>query len=203
MSELWTTLELRHTVDWDQQRLGNEEWHQVSEQLIRDLVSPVIAECDDRRLITSFHFLFEPQLLFRLRCVSEQARSEVKELIIRRFSAVSSIVRELAINFNDDYYGEGDTYGGEENWLVMQKFLEASSRFFMRTIMPKIDRGSNFTQWKFMHIFLNCSNHIPPLEEGRTLVNLYCERMRYWNVNIEQSRRLLNSFFDELWSRWG
>jgi hypothetical protein len=203
MSEHWTTLQLHHIVSWDQQRLGNTEWHQVSEQLIRDLVSPVIVECDNRQLITSFHFLFEPQLLFRLRCVSEEARSEVKELIIRQFRAVSSIVRELAVTFNDDYHGKGDSYGGEENWLVMEKFLEASSRFFMRIKIPRIDRGSNFTQWKFMHVFLNCNNHIPPLEEGRAMVNLNCARMRYWNVNVEQSRRLINSFFDELWSRWG
>ena len=192
-----------HTVDCDPQRLVNIEWHQASEQLIRDLVSPVIVECDDRQLISSFHFLFEPHLLFRLRCVREQARSEVKELIISRFSAVSSIVRKLAINFNDDYHGEGDTYGGEQNWLIMERFLEASSRFFMRTIVPNVDRGSNFTLQKFMHIFLNCNNHLPPLEEGRALVNLYCERMRYWNVNVDQSRRLLNSYFDELWSQWG
>jgi hypothetical protein len=169
--------------------------------LIRDFVSPIIAECDDRLLIASFHFLFEPHLLFRLRCVNEQTRAEVKELKIRQFSAVSSIIQELAVTSNDDYHGEADTYGGEENWLVMEKFLEASSRFFMRTIMRRIDRGSNFEESKFMHIFLNCNNYIPPLEEGRESVNLYCERMRYWNVNVERSRRLLNSFFDELWSR--
>lgn len=186
-------------MNWDQTQLDNKEWHDASRKLVQDFVSPVVVECENRHLITRFHFLFEPQLLLRLKCIDENACIEVKQIAERYFSRVSSIVRQSAIQFNDDYHGEAESYGGEENWLVMEDFLWSSSRFYVRSTTSGIHRGDNFTLQKFAHIFMNCNNRIPPLEEARTLIGLFCERMSYWSYDRQKSKELLDRFFDVLW----
>lgn len=191
--------------------VDNREWHSISERLVRDFVCPIVAESE--RLITSFHFLFEPRLVFRLRCKNEESRKRVKNIIEYWFdkSEVASMVLETKpLQFDDEYDGEATSYGGEDNWQVAEKFLEASSRFYMRTIAGH--RGKEFHIWKFIHLLLNCNNHLPPLEEGKTLVESFCERMAYWHTEKSSplrgaldratSLKLLKDFFDRLSQNW-
>jgi len=135
LSEYWTITTLVYRTDqndsmWltELDTQNHKRWHSISERLVRDFVSPVIAECDKRELITSFHFTFGiPCLNLRLRCTDEANRSQVEKVIRERFAKVDPIA-ELR-PFDRDYHGEASGYGGEENWLVMEQFLEASSRF--------------------------------------------------------------------------
>jgi len=202
LSEFWTVVVLNPTVDSavtnDLGRftaISNRAWHSACQELIRSFVSPTVDECES--LITSFHFLFEPHLLFRLRCKDESARLKVEGIVADKFRQVAPIVREMEAQFSHDYHGEADDYGGEDNWLVVEKFLEASSRFFIRRATDR--SGRYFSIWKLVHIFLNCNNFQPPFEESRSLVAIFCERMQYRGVAKDDSRRWLCDVFDEHW----
>lgn len=177
--------------------IDNRSWHSTCQELIRRFVSPTVEDCEKQGLIVSFHFLFEPHFLFRLRCADEASRVTVEQIVGSKFSQVASTVREASPQFSHDYHGEADGYGGEDNWLVVEKFLEASSRFFMRRATGSI--GPYFTLWKLAHLFLNCNNFQPPFEEGRSLVAIFCERMQYAQVGNSDSRRFLCQVFDTHW----
>lgn len=209
MSQFWTTLNLNQKalVGYDITRLDNREWHTICQQLVRDFVSPAVADCEKQELLHGFHFLFEPHLLFRLKCKDEDSRKRVKEIVRIHFPSIAALVRELQVTFDDNYYGEASAYGGKENWLVVEKFLEASSRFFMRRVTN--NNGPRFTPWTLAHLFMNCNNYQVPLGECRSLVALFCERMQYYDAEAEtalkgsldreSSRKYLCDFFDTLW----
>jgi hypothetical protein len=210
LPQFWTTLRLyqRALASFDITCLDNREWHSACQQLVRDFVSPAVADCDRQELLYSFHFLFEPHLLFRLKCKDEGSRKRVKDTVRTYFPNIAALVREEQIAFDDNYHGEAPDYGGEENWLIVEKFLEAGSRFFMRRVTNH--HGTRFTVWTLAHLFLNCNNYLPPLEECRSLVALFCERMQYYDAEAntplkgsldrETSRRYFYDFFDRLWN---
>jgi len=124
-------------------------------KIFLSFIKPVLDELEEKKLLKTFHFLFEPgpRLLFRIRSDKPQ---EVKSIIKRNLKG-----KERSIILKPDepyrkYEGEELSFGGEKEWELTQKFFEYGCRISLLRV-EKITKQElkNFNEGKFIHCFLN------------------------------------------------
>lgn len=144
------------------------EWIEVNiipsrriEDLPMDFVESVVFECNTRRFIDSFHFLFEgPEFRFRIKLNSLEHYENAKQLIENRLSEL----KETNYSFIEDaglpYNGETGFYG-PDGWPIMERSLHMSSVIALEVLKNKdlLGKGNNLNiedlNERMIHCFLN------------------------------------------------
>ena len=140
-------------------------------RLIHNMLSPLVRELEDAALIKTFHFLFEPFVLFRVRLVDTKDKAKVTQLIEEKV-ATCGIIEKL--EYKDAYVGEAERFG-ELNWQLVQHFLELSSRISFRMVEAGSDDPNKFNDSKLIHCYLNCRGHCGDLQEEHFYVRRLSE----------------------------
>jgi hypothetical protein len=144
-----------------------KETYEERDRVLLDAVKPAIDELEDRGLIQTAHFLFEPnfEILFRVRLSEGASMDDVKAIIEEKLQPIDDLCNR--IDSDETYHGEGDPLAdwsfGTEGWVHTQKFLEYGSKvtLLMREIgmqrkpLNAGRRESQFNIGKLIHCFLN------------------------------------------------
>lgn len=148
-------------------------------------------------LISTFHFLFEPNLevLFRVHLKEDADLEKVKSIIFEKLKPIENLCSK--IDHDENYHGEGEPDKewsfGTEGWVLTQKFLEYGSRITLLMREIKMERkppsagrlDSQFNEGKLVHCFLNQTGR-NTVEEAHFYMDAYFGRMliAYGHFNL-------------------
>ena len=78
------------------------------DNVLVDMIEPIVDKLEKAGLIENFHFLFEPNLeiLFRLRLKKDVSLESVKSIAADRLKGITSL--SARIDYEETYPGEGD-----------------------------------------------------------------------------------------------
>lgn len=149
MSEIWLVVEI-HPEDYMAQKSG----------MILNFAKPTVERLENDKLAETFHFLFEPYFLFRVRTSDIEKRQKVKSIIDENLAKTKEPITK--IEFKEDYTGEQEQFG-TEGWLHVQKLFEVASRISLlkQETIAKCKPASacqlerQFSDRKLVHCFLN------------------------------------------------
>jgi hypothetical protein len=137
------------------------------DRVLLDAVKPAVEALEVRKLIQTFHFLFEPdyEILFRVRLSDGARMNDVKAIVDEKLEPIKDLCVKIAPD--EGYPGEGDPTAswsfGTEGWPLTEKFLEYGSRvaLLIREVSMRrkpLSAGrldSQFNIEKLVHCFLN------------------------------------------------
>ncbi|MEM2112036.1 MAG: lantibiotic dehydratase C-terminal domain-containing protein [Candidatus Bathyarchaeia archaeon] len=135
--------------------------------ILLDAIKPAVEILEKENLISTFHFLFEPnfEILFRVRLKEDADMEKVKSIISEKLKPIENLCSK--IDHDENYHGEGDPEAawsfGTEGWALTQKFLEYGSRITLLIREVEMERkplsagrlDSQFNIGKLVHCFLN------------------------------------------------
>jgi hypothetical protein len=164
-----------------------ETFHKERDRVLVDVVKPTVEALEAKKLIQTFHFLFEPnfEILFRVRLADGAKLEDVRSLVDEKLETIGDICSK--IDHDEDYRGEGDPAAdwsfGIEGWIQTQKFLEYGSRTTLLMREVKMQRkpltagrlNSQFNMGKLIHCFLN-QHGLDANGEARFHIDRFCER---------------------------
>jgi hypothetical protein len=164
-----------------------EAFQKERDRVLLDAVKPAVEALEAKKLIQTFHFLFEPnfEILFRVRLSEGASMKDVKANIDEKQKPIKGL--RFKIDPEEGYQGEGDpTAGwsfGTEGWLLEQKSLEHGSRITL--LMREVGMGrkpisagrvnSLFNIGKIVHCFLNQAG-LNTIEEAEFHIHAFIER---------------------------
>jgi len=119
-------------------------------EVLVNLLKPLIQRLKSTFNIVSYHFLFEPEIWFRVLTIPENV-DKIKGLINNLQQ--NEHVREV-IYPEIPYEGERQSFG-EDGWKTTYKFLEVGSDFALDLLDENVRRGTDFNRFTFSHLFLN------------------------------------------------
>jgi len=154
---------------WIEARIFVNEGKQ--NEVLLTLIKSLIQRLKSTFNIKSYHFLFEPEILFRVLTIPDHVE-KIKGLISNLQQNES--VREVKYP-STPYEGERHSFG-EDGWKTTYKFLEAGSDFALDLIDPNVRKGSHFNRIAFSHYFLNQTG-FNPLQEASFHLKASIERM--------------------------
>lgn len=120
-------------------------------EVVRRLVKPAVDKFHES--LETFHFFFESQFLLRLKADESILRGEIKPHIERMLADMNAVNQSVRI---DDQYTEELAYG--DGWELAQRIFEIGSRSAIlraEADAGNISLGSEFNEWKFVHLLLN------------------------------------------------
>jgi hypothetical protein len=129
-------------------------------KLVLDFIKPTVESLEIKHLIDTFHFFFEPQLLFRIRTADVDKRNEAKSVVNLNLAQLKDNIKKSEVK--EDYTGEHKDFG-TEGWIYVQKLFEYASRISllkMETLSGKKSYedcclNGQFNDGKLVHCFLN------------------------------------------------
>ena len=151
MGEIWVEATLR---------LGR--FDQVGhKRLILNFVKPVIEDLEDKDVLDTFHFLFEPgpRLLLRIQPKAENNVQEIRETVRNFLTEIQGlIVQDPAQELFTPYGGEAEDFG-EDGWMITKRVFEMGSRMAIGKLDQEFRKGRKFEEGKLLHCFLNSIGH--------------------------------------------
>jgi len=164
-----------------------ENFQKERDRVLLDAVKPAVEALEAKKLIQTFHFLFELnfEILFRVRLAEGASMKDVKTIVEEKLDPI----KELCVKIDPDegYHGEGDPTAdwsfGTEGWPLAEKFLEYGSRvtLLMREVgmsRKPISAGrldSQFNIGKLVHCFLNQAG-LSTIGEAEFHIDRFVER---------------------------
>jgi len=151
MSETWVEATLR-LAKFDR------EGHK---RLVLDFVKPVIKSLEEKRVLQTFHFLFEsgPRLLLRMQPKTRDNVDEIKQTVNKHLTNIRDyMVKESVQDPFTSYTGEAADFG-EDGWTITKKIFEMGSRMGIAKLDPESKNGRKFVEVKLLHCFLNSIGH--------------------------------------------
>jgi hypothetical protein len=156
--------------------------------VLLDAIKPAVEILEKEDLISTFHFLFEPnfEILFRVRLKEDADVEKVKSIILEKLKPIENLCNK--INLDESYQGEGDPNAawsfGTEGWALTQKFLEYGSRITLLMREVNMERkppsaarlDSQFNEGKLVHCFLNQTGR-NAVEEAHFYMDAYFGRI--------------------------
>lgn len=164
-----------------------ETFQKERDRVLLNAVKPAVEALEAKKLIQTFHFLFEPnfEILFRVRLSDGVKLEDVKTIIDGKLNPIRGFC--VKIDPEEGYHGEGDPTAdwsfGTEGWIHAQKFLEYGSQvtLLMREVGVRrkpISAGrldSQFNIGKLVHCFLNQAG-LNTIEEAEFHIHAFVER---------------------------
>jgi hypothetical protein len=164
-----------------------ETFQNERDRVLLEAVKPAVEALEAKKLIQTFHFLFEPnfEILFRVRLADGAKLNDVKSIVDEELGPIKGLCAK--IDPEEGYNGEGDPTVdwsfGTEGWMLEQKFLEYGSRatLLMREVgmgRKPISAGrldSLFNIGKLVHCFLNQAG-LSTIGEAEFHIDRFCER---------------------------
>jgi len=85
-----------------------ESYQKERDRVLLDAVKPAVEALDAKKLIQTFHFLFEPncEILFRVRLVDGASMKDVKTIVEGKLQPIKDLCSK--IDPEETYPGEGD-----------------------------------------------------------------------------------------------
>jgi hypothetical protein len=172
--------------------MKSDTFHKDKDRVLMDAVKPAVEALEAKKLIQTFHFLFEPnfEILFRVRLADGAKLEDVKSLVDEKLESIRNLCNRIAPD--ESYHGEGDPTAdwsfGTEGWTHAQKLLEYGSRAALlerevETQRKPLTAGrldSQFNIGKMVHCFLN-QHGLDTIREAQFHNDRFCERtLRAW-----------------------
>jgi hypothetical protein len=166
-----------------------EAFQKERDRVLLDAVKPAVEALEAKKLIQTFHFLFELnyEILFRVRLSEGASMKDVKAIIDEKLEPIKGLC--VKIDPDEAYHGEGDPDPtadwsfGTEGWPLAEKFLEYGSRVTLlkrevSTRRKPINAGrldSRFNIGTLVHCFLNQAG-LGTIEEAEFHIHGFIER---------------------------
>lgn len=163
-----------------------ETFQKERDRVLLDAVKPAVGTLEAKKLIQTFHFLFEHnfEVLFRVRLSEGASMKDVKAIIDEKLEPIKGLCVKIVPQ--EDYPGEGDPTAesfGTEGWLLEQKFLEYGGRITL--LMREVSMGrkpisagrvdSLLNIGKVVHCFLNQAG-LSTIGEAEFHIDRFVER---------------------------
>jgi hypothetical protein len=167
--------------------MKSETFQKERDRMLLDAVKPAVEALEAKKLIQTFHFLFEPnfEILFRVRLSDGANMKDVKVIVEEKLKPMANLCSK--IDPEETYPGEGDHSAdwsfGTEGWALTQKFLEYGSQVTLLMREVKMSRkpltagrlNSQFRVEKLVHCFLNQAG-LSTTGEAEFHIDRFCER---------------------------
>ena len=167
--------------------MKRDTFHKERDRVLVEAVKPAVEALEAKKLIQTFHFLFEPnhEILFRVRLADGAKLEDIISLVKEKLEPIRSLCNK--IDHDEGYYGEGDPTAdwsfGTEGWIQTQKFLEYGSRATLLMREVKMQRkpltagrlDSQFNMGKLIHCLLN-QHGLDANGEAQFHIDRFCER---------------------------
>jgi hypothetical protein len=164
-----------------------ETFQKERDRVLLDAVKPAVEALEAKKLIQTFHFLFESnfEVLFRVRLSEGASMKDVKAIIDEKLEPIKGLCAK--VDPEEGYHGEGDPTAdwsfGTEGWLLEQKLLEYGSRVTLLRREVGVGRkpisagrlDSQFNIGKLVHCFLNQAG-LNTIEEAEFHIHAFVER---------------------------
>lgn len=164
----------KNVVVWIEARIFVNEGKE--NEVLLTLIKPLIQQLKSTFSIQSYHFLFEPEILFRVLTIPDHVE-KIKGMISNLQQ--NEHIREVKYP-QTPYKGERKSFG-EDGWKTTYKFLEAGSDFALDLLDQNVRKGPKFNRLGFSHYFLNQSG-FHQLQEANFHAIASIERMAYFTL---------------------
>lgn len=128
--------------------------------VLLDFIKPTVQELENKNLLMTFHFFFEPEIHFRVRPKEDGQASQIETIIKNNLTKVQKFIKKADFS---KYTGEEKAFG-IEGWQLAQKYFECCCRISLLYLEVATSRktppspqyiGDQFNVGKLVHCFLN------------------------------------------------